>query len=107
MAKKTKQTQKATAKDHSILLAPVVTEKTSLIGEGGNTVVFRVQRKASKEEIRGAVERIFGKNVLSIRTANYLGKPKRRARDVGRTAAYKKAFVTLKAGQTIEVVEGA
>lgn len=104
--KKTKATKKstATAKDYSIILAPVVTEKSALVGNSGNTVVFRVSKKASKEEIKVAVERIFGKSVSTVRTANYVGKPKRRLKEMGRTSSYKKAIVTLQAGQTIEVV---
>lgn len=108
MARKTKKAaSKATAKDYSIILSPVVTEKTSMLGNGGNTVVFKVQKGTTKDEIKEAVQRIFGKDVASIRTANILGKPKQRTNRPGRTASYKKAYVTLKAGQTIEVVEGA
>ena len=80
--KKTTKTTAAKAKDYSILLAPVVTEKTSIIGDSGNTVVFRVDRKASKEEIKGAVERIFQKDVVSVRTANFVGKPKKKQREI-------------------------
>lgn len=109
MARTKKATKKssATVKDYSVILGPVVTEKTSLIGNGGNTVAFRVAKKATKDEIKVAVERIFSKEVASIRTANFVGKPKRRNRDIGRTPSYKKAFVTLKDGQTIELVENA
>lgn len=105
--KKTAKKSEATAKDYSIILTPVVTEKSALLGNGGNTVVFRVSKKASKEEIKGAVQRIFGKTVASVRTANYVGKPKRRLKAMGRTSSYKKAVVTLKAGETIEVVSAA
>ncbi len=105
--KTTKAAPVASAKDYSIILGPVVTEKTSFIGNGGNTVAFRVAKKASKEAIKEAVERIFQKEVVSIRTANFIGKPKRRNRDMGRTPSYKKAFITLKEGQTIELVENA
>jgi large subunit ribosomal protein L23 len=107
MAKKVPQKLKATAKDYSIILAPVVTEKTALHGNGGNTVSFRVAKKATKDEIKLAVERIFGKEVATVRTANYLGKPKRRTKAMGMTSSYKKATITLKAGQTIEVVQSA
>lgn len=107
MAKIKKNTNQATAKDYSILLTPVVTEKSATIGNGGNTVIFKVAKKATKEEIKLAVERVFGKEVASVRTANYLGKPKRRMRDMGYTSSFKKATVTLKAGQTIEVVQTA
>lgn len=108
MARKVKKSEgKASAKDYSIIHAPFITEKASFVGNGGNTVVFEVQKNASKEEIKLAVERIFNKNVVAVRTANILGKPKTRGRTVGRTVSYKKAYVTLQAGQTIEVIEGA
>lgn len=104
-AKKSAST--ATAKDYSIIIAPIVTEKTSMLGNGGNTVAFRVQKDMSKDEIKTAVQRIFGKDVVAVRTSNILGKPRQRTQRAGRTSSYKKAYVTLKAGQTIEVVEGA
>ena len=107
MAKKAIQKSKATAKDYSIILSPVVTEKSAAIGNGGNTIVFRVNKKSSKDEIKLAVERIFGKEVSLVRTANYVGKPKKRTKAMGRTSSYKKAIITLKAGQTIEVVQAA
>lgn len=98
---------KATSKDYSIILSPVVTEKTSHIGNGGNTVTFRVARCATKEEIKVAVERVFGKTVVAVKTVNQMGKPKRRMKEMGRTPSFKKAYVTLAQGQTIDVVEGA
>lgn len=108
MARKSKKTaSKASAKDYSIIRAPLITEKASHVGNGGNTVVFEVQKDATKDEIKLAVERIFDKKVETVRTANILGKVKKRGRTEGRTAAYKKAYVTLKQGQTIEVIEGA
>jgi len=95
-----------TVKSYSILIAPIITEKTSLIGASGSTIVFRVDRRATKTEIRSAVERAFKVDVDAVRTANIMGKPKRTAKSAGRRAAYKKAYVTLKDGQTINIVEG-
>jgi len=107
MAKKQKdQKQPATARDYTVVLRPRITEKSSFVGGEGSVVVFEVARKASKEEIQKAIERIFSVDVEAVRTANYLGKVRRRGMDVGRTAAYKKAYITLKPGQTIDVVEG-
>ena len=104
-SKKAAPVKSATAKDYSIILAPVVTEKSAQLGNGGNTIVFRVSKTANKEDIKQAVQRIFGKTVTSVRTANHVGKPKRRMKAAGYTASYKKATVTLAAGQTIEVVQ--
>ena len=107
MAKSKKdQKQPATAKDYSVVLRPKITEKSSFVGGEGSVAVFEVARKASKQEIQKAVERIFSVDVEAVRTINYLGKVRRRGMDIGRTAAYKKAYVTLKPGQTIDVVEG-
>lgn len=91
---------------YAILLSPMITEKSSIVGGAGNRVVFKVDRRASKDEIKAAVENVFKVSVTDVNTINYLGKPKRTSRSEGRRAAYKKAYVTLKEGQTINVIEG-
>lgn len=91
-------------KDYGILLRPVVTEKSA--GYGSSRAVFRVAKEATKDEVRDAVERVFGVKVVSVNTVNYLGKPKRTTRSAGYRAGYKKAYVTLAEGQSINVVEG-
>ena len=64
-----------------------------------------MNRNANKLEIRQAVEKLFGKKVAAVRTANYSGKKKRERRaDFGRTKNWKKAFVRLKEGESIEFV---
>lgn len=88
-----------------ILKTPVVTEKSVLLKEAtseegdAQVLTFRVDKKADKEEIRAAVEEIFGVKVDKVRTVNYEGKMKRRGRYEGRRASFKKAYVTLKAGE--------
>jgi large subunit ribosomal protein L23 len=89
-----------------ILKSPVVTEKSVLLkeassgdGEAGQVLTFRVNRKAGKEDIRRAVEEIFGVKVAKIRTIQYEGKMKKRGRYEGRRANWKKAYVTLKKGE--------
>ncbi len=88
-----------------ILKSPVVTEKTVLLKEATNeegdaqVLTFRVNRKADKDEIRGAVEEIFGVKVAKVRTVQYEGKMKKRGRHEGRRASWKKAYVTLKKGE--------
>ena len=90
-----------------ILKSPVVTEKSVLLKEGSSeegdaqVLTFRVNRKADKDEIRGAVEEIFGVKVNKIRTVNYEGKMKKRGRHEGRRASWKKAYVTLKKGEPL------
>ncbi len=106
MAKKGKSKTVAGISDFSVLLSPVITEKSSVFQEQGSRVVFRVCPKASKEEIKQAVERVFNVNVDSVRTCNYLGKVKRTNKSIGRRSSYKKAYVTLEVGQSIDIVEG-
>ncbi len=98
----------ARLEDYARILAPVITEKTSVIqgADGGEVVAFYVDRRSDKLQIRRAVECIFKVKVASVRTCNRLGKIKRTTRAVGRTKQYKKAYVTLKPGFTIGIVEG-
>ncbi len=91
--------------DYRTLVRPVISEKSSM-ASGGDVVVFQVQRTATKTEIREAVERVYGVEVKAIRTINVLGKVKRAGNSVGRRPNRKKAYVTLKEGSTINVVEG-
>ena len=82
-----------------------LSEKATLLGELNNEYVFKVDRVANKLEIKEAIEKIFGKKVESVRTCNYRGKKKRERRaDFGRTASWKKAFVRLKEGESIDLV---
>ncbi len=82
-----------------------LTEKASILSEKQNKYVFRVSPKANKIEIKRAIEQIFNKKVVSVNTANYAGKKKRERRaDFGRKAHWKKAIVTLKEGEKIDLV---
>ncbi len=88
-----------------VLKAPLITEKSVLLKEQssdedeGQVLTFRVDRKAGKDDIRNAVEEIFGVKVAKIRTMHYKGKMKRQGRYQGRRPAWKKAYVTLKPGE--------
>lgn len=94
-------------RNYSLVLGPVITEKASTLGGGSGAVVaFKVDPRASKSEIKTAIERVFKVEVDKVRTANFLGKVKRTARSVGRRARFKKAYITLKAGHTIDIVQG-
>jgi large subunit ribosomal protein L23 len=82
-----------------------LSEKASLLQEQNNEVVLEVDRFANKLEIKQAVETIFDKKVVKVRTANYDGKVRRKRRaDEGRTASYKKAFVRLADGESIDLI---
>ena len=89
-----------------ILRRPLITEKAAVIGSLANCVVFDVHLKANKTEIKSAVENVFEVKVKSVRTMNYLGKVKRKGKHVGREKSWKKAYVYLKEGNTIDFVEG-
>lgn len=91
---------------YQVLSRPVITEKATLLKEDANQYVFRVPRSANKMEIRRAVEALFKVKVIGLQTLNVQGRRKRLGRFEGRTAAWKKAIVTLAAGQSIDVVEG-
>jgi large subunit ribosomal protein L23 len=89
-----------------VLLAPLVSEKTTFIGEKANQYVFRVASDATKPEIKAAVELLFSSKekkiqVTGVRVANVGGKNKRFGRTLGRRASWKKAYVSLAAGQDI------
>ncbi|WP_026376855.1 50S ribosomal protein L23 [Aestuariibacter salexigens] len=90
-----------------VLVAPHISEKSTLAAEGNNTVVFKVVKDANKEEIKAAVEKLFEVEVNSVRTVNVKGKTKRHGLRVGKRSDWKKAYVTLKEGQDIDFVGGA
>jgi len=82
-----------------------LSEKASLLQEQNNEVVLEVDKFANKLEIKQAVETIFDKKVVKVRTANYDGKLRRKRRaDQGRTASYKKAFVRLADGESLDLI---
>jgi large subunit ribosomal protein L23 len=84
---------------YQILRRPVITEKGLAIKENQNTLVFQVAKEATKTEIKEAVQMIFKVKVLSIRTANFPGKERRRGKFAGYRPDWKKAFVRLRAGE--------
>jgi large subunit ribosomal protein L23 len=91
----------------SVLQKPLITEKGTIAKEDSNQLVFKVDRRANKVEIRRAVEEAFEVKVLKVRTANFSGKKKRMGRYLGRSSDWKKAYVTLAPGQTVDFFEGA
>ena len=90
-----------------VIKGPVITEKGTLVSEQGNQVVFRVDARANKVEIRHAIEQLFKVKVDKIRTARVLGKVRRVGRHAGRRSTWKKAYVTLAEGNRIDFFEGA
>ncbi|MBT4096040.1 MAG: 50S ribosomal protein L23 [Gemmatimonadetes bacterium] len=92
------------ALDRSILRSPVITEKATILRDS-NTYTFRVDPRANKIQIRQAVEAIFEVKVESVRTVPVPRKKKRQGVAVGMTSKGKKAYVKLRAGDSIELVE--
>jgi large subunit ribosomal protein L23 len=86
----------------SVLIAPHVTEKTSLAMQNHNQYTFRVRRDATKTDIRKAIELMFEVKVAGVQVVNEPGKVRRFGRSVGRTQDWKKAYVSLSPGQTID-----
>lgn len=88
-----------------ILIRPIVTEKSTALMEQGK-YTFRVPLAATKIQIRQAVKQIFKVKVQAVNTMRYEGKLKRMGRTQGRRSDWKKAVVTLKPGEAIELFEG-
>lgn len=88
---------------HDIILAPIVSEKSYQLIEDNNTYTFEVDPRASKGQIRDAVEQVFGVKVLRVNTMNRQGKLKRYGRNMGRRKNVKRAVVTLAEGDSIDL----
>ncbi len=89
-----------------VVKRPLITEKAERNREASRAFAFEVHREATKVQVKQAVERMFNVHVLAVRTAIARGKVKRVGRNVGRRPNWKKAFVTLKEGETIALFEG-
>ena len=92
----------STEKLIAVLLAPHITEKTSLAMQNTNTYSFRVRRDSTKPDIKAAVELMFNVKVDGVQVVNETGKTRRFGRLTGRTQDIKKAYVRLAPGQTID-----
>ncbi|MEO7211276.1 MULTISPECIES: 50S ribosomal protein L23 [Mucilaginibacter] len=89
-----------------ILKKPLLTEKITQLTEKLNRYAFKVDPRANKIQIKGAIEAMYGVNITAVNTMKYMGKLKSRNTKAGavtgRAAAYKKAIITLKDGETID-----
>ena len=86
----------------NVLLAPHITEKTSLAMQNNNSYAFRVLRDSTKPQIKAAVELMFNVKVANVNVVNETGKTRRMGKTQGRTQDIKKAYVRLAPGQTID-----
>ncbi len=86
-----------------VLVAPIVSEKATMIADKTNAVTFKVLQDATKFEIKAAVQLMFKVDVQSVAVLNIKGKTKRFGKSVGRRDNIRKAYVTLKPGQEINL----
>jgi large subunit ribosomal protein L23 len=91
---------------YQVIKEPHITEKGNLQKELYNQISFKVHKRANKIEIRRAVESLFKKKVVEVRTMNVRGKKRRMGRYAGKKADWKKAIVTLAPGESVEFFEG-
>jgi large subunit ribosomal protein L23 len=103
MAKK--PTQAPDARHYDIVLSPHITEKSTMLSES-NAVVFKVAPRATKPEIKAAIEALFKVKVTNVNTIVSKGKTKRWKGAPYRRSDVKKAIVTLAEGQSIDITEG-
>jgi len=104
MAKKP-ATQAVDNRHYVVVLAPQITEKSTMLSET-NSVVFKVAPRATKPEIKAAVEALFGVSVVGVNTLTSKGKTKRWKGKPYQRSDVKKAIVTLAEGQSIDITEG-
>jgi large subunit ribosomal protein L23 len=85
-----------------VLEAPIISEKSTIAAEKNRQVVFKVQKQATKKQVKSAVEVMFNVEVDSVQVLNIKGKQKRFGRSLGRRSDWKKAYVKLKLGHDID-----
>ena len=91
---------------HRTIVQPIVTEQSSAAYQERGEYTFQVAPGASKSQIRGAIEQLFGVKVVGVWTSNQRGKNRRVGQSIGRRPHWKKAIVKLKEGDTIDIFEG-
>ena len=92
---------------YDIVKAPRITEKGTRLKEKNNVLTFEVRTDANKLQVRKAIEGIFKVKVMDVTTVKISGKKKRMGQRLGRRSDWKKAYVTLKPGEKIDIFEGA
>ncbi|MFN7570298.1 MAG: 50S ribosomal protein L23 [Betaproteobacteria bacterium] len=90
---------------YNVIMAPIVSEKSTMLGEKHNQIAFRVRPDATRQEVKAAVELLFKVQVDGVRILNQKGKQKRFGRFEGKRSNVRKAYVSLKAGQEINFAE--
>ena len=91
---------------YAVIKKPIITERSAYLKERGNKIIFQVEVNANKRDIKKAVEKVFNVHVMDVNTLNMKGKVKRFGKSFGKRPDWKKAIVTLKEGDKIELLEG-
>ena len=91
---------------YAVIKKPIITERSAYLKERGNKIIFQVDVNANKRDIKKAVEKVFNVHVMDVNTLNVKGKVKRFGKSFGKRPDWKKAIVTLKEGDKIELLEG-
>lgn len=94
---------KVTGHDFDVIVAPIVTEKSMNLTQTQNKITLKVKKEANSLEIKRAFEAIFNKKVEKVNIVNVRARAKRVGRYSGFTSAYKKAIITLKKGETLDL----
>ncbi len=90
--------------DYNVIIRPLITEQGMHFANTKGAYSFEVNKMANKQQITSAVEKIYGVKVSKVRTANRKGKFRRKGRNYGQTASWKKAVVTLEEGNAISII---
>jgi large subunit ribosomal protein L23 len=90
---------------YDVIKRPLVTEKTSIAREANRVIAFEVAREANKIEIKDAVQKLFSVQVDDVKTVNVAGKVKRVGKHTGKRSNWKKAYVTLTEGSSVDFFE--
>jgi large subunit ribosomal protein L23 len=91
---------------HLIIRRPLITEKGTMLRDAVQQYLFEVDTRANKQQIKGAIEKLFNVHVLGVKTLVMRGKYKRVGQQIGKKSNWKKAYITLKEGEKIEFFEG-
>jgi large subunit ribosomal protein L23 len=90
---------------YAVIKKPLITEKTTLEKDARNIIAFEVSRDANKIEIKDAVEKLFKVKVAGVKTITVAGKVKRTGKNIGKRSNWKKAYVTLMEGSSVDFFE--
>ncbi len=89
---------------YTLIRSPLISEKSMRVAERANQYVFKVDLNATKQEVKQAVEQLFSVKVLAVQTLRTMGKSKKTRNTIGKRSDVKKAYVTLAADQSLDLM---